>query len=86
MRHPTLSHALALFALESGALFPLSLYLAVVWGVAFEYGKLIFSGDDHFRGCNTWFDSGHTFCDSTLVALDVFRTFSTLRQTRILKY
>ena len=43
-----------------------------------------FTGDDYFRGCNAGFDSGYMFCDSTLVAMDVFHTFSTLRQTRIL--
>ena len=68
---------------------PLSLYLAVfvpgVWVLLFEYGKFDFTGDDCFRGCNTWFDNGYMFCDSTLVAMDVFHTFSTLRQTRILK-
>ena len=54
-------------------------------GVAKEYGKLDFSGDVSFRGCNARFDSGYMLCVSTLVALDVFHTFSTLKRTRILK-
>ena len=29
-------------------------------GVTFENGKLDFTGDVCFRGCNTWFDSGYT--------------------------
>ena len=40
---------------------------------------------ERFRAHGTWFDSGHMFCDSTVVAMDVFHTFSPLRQTRILK-
>ena len=76
--------------LESGAFFPLSLFLAVfvpgAWGVAEEFGKFDFSGDVFFCGCNAWFDSGYLLCDSTLVASDVFHTFSTLRRTRILKH
>ena len=44
-----------------------------------------FTGDFCFRGCNTWFNSGYMSCVSTLVATDEFHTFSTLRQTRILK-
>ena len=59
--------------LESGALFPLSLFLAVivpgVLGIAEEYGNLDFSGDVHFCGCNALFDSGYMLCVSTLVAL-----------------
>ena len=74
--------------LESGASSPLSLYLAVVvrgvWVFLFNT-KIGFAGDDCFRGCNIWFDIGHMFCDSTLVAMDEFHTFSALRQTRILK-
>ena len=46
-------------------------------GVAFEYGKLDFTGDVYFRGCNTWFDSGYMLCNSTLVAMDELHTFST---------
>ena len=44
-----------------------------------------FTGDVFFRWCNTWFDSGYMLCNSTLVAMDVFHTFSSLRRTRILK-
>ena len=53
--------------------------------VAEEFGKFDFSGDDCFRECTAWFDSGYMFCVSTLVAMDEFHAFSTLRQTRILK-
>ena len=48
-------------------------------GVAEEFGKLDFSGDVSFLGCNAWFGSGFLFCVSTLVALDIFLTFSTVR-------
>ena len=44
-----------------------------------------FSGDDFFRGCNTWLASGYMLCVSTLVTMDEFHIFSTLRRTRILK-
>ena len=42
-----------------------------------------FTGDVCFSGRNTWFDSGHMFCDSTSVAMDELHTFSTLRRTLI---
>ena len=54
-------------------------------GVAEEYGTLVFSGDVYFRWCNAWFDSRYMLCVSTLVASDVFHTFSTLLRTRILQ-
>ena len=54
-------------------------------GVAEEFGKFDFTGDVSFCGCNAWFDSGYILCESTLVASDVFHTFSTLRRTRILR-
>ena len=54
-------------------------------GVAEEFGKFDFSGDVSFYGCNAWFDSGYILCVSALVASEVFRTFSTLRRTRILE-
>ena len=53
-------------------------------GVAYDTG-VDFSGDDYFRGCITWLASGYMLCVSTLVALDEFHTFSTLRRTRILE-
>ena len=59
--------------LESGALFPLSLYLAVivpgVW-VLLKVRKLDSSGDDFLRGCNAWYNSGYMFCVGTLVTLE----------------
>ena len=55
-------------------------------GLAVEYGKLDLTGDVYFRGCNAWSDSGYMLCNSTLVAMDELHTFSTLRQTPILKY
>ena len=83
MLRPRCSH------LESGALFPWTLYLAVivpgVWVLLFSKEKLDFTGDVCFRGRNAWFDSGYMFCDRTLVAMDELHTFSTLRRTRILK-
>ena len=54
-------------------------------GVAEEFGNWDFSGDVYFRWCNALYNSGYMLCVSTLVALDVLHTFSTLRQTRILK-
>ena len=66
--------------LESGALFPLSLYLADsvivlgVWVLVRSTENGFFSGDVCFRGCSAWFDSGYMLCVSTLVALDVFHT------------
>ena len=54
-------------------------------GVAEEYGKCDSSGDVYFCGCNTWFDSEYMLCVGTLVALDIFQRFSTMRRTRILK-
>ena len=84
-----LSFALALFALGIWCISSVdpctwqSLFSAS--GVAEEYGKLDFTGDVYFRGCNAWFDSGYMLCVSTLVASDVFHTFSTSRRTRILK-
>ena len=63
MRQPTdafgsifLSFVLALFALGVCALFPCPcIWQSLFWasGVAEEYGKLDFSGDDFFRGGNT---------------------------------
>ena len=61
--------ALALFA--PGIWFIISVdlvpgsYSSLRLGVASEYGKLDFSGDVYFRGCNTWFDSGYMLCCST---------------------
>ena len=49
------------------------------------YGNLDFSGDVYFRWCNALYNSGYMLCVSSLVALDVFHTFSTLRRARILK-
>ena len=40
--------------LESGALFPFSLFLAVIVPGVWVC----------FRGCSIWFDSGYMFCDS----------------------
>ena len=84
-----LSFALALFALGIWCIISVDLvpgsHCSGRLGVAEEYRKLDFMGDVSFRGCNAWFDSGYMFCVSTLVAMDVFLTFSTLRQTRILK-
>ena len=61
--------------LESGTLFPLSLYLAVlvpgVW-VLLMSSKIGFFGDNVLRGCNAWYNSGYMFCVSTLVALEEF--------------
>ena len=54
-------------------------------GVAVEYGKMDFTGDVYFRGCNAWFDSEYMLCSSTSVGMNELHTFSTLRQTRILK-
>ena len=50
-------------------------------GVADEYEKLDSSGDDFLRGSNAWYNSGYMLCVSTPVAMDVFHTFSTMRQT-----
>ena len=61
--------ALALFA--PGIWFIISVdhvpgsYSSLRLGVASEYGKLDFSRDVYFRGCNTWFDSGYMLCCST---------------------
>ena len=54
-------------------------------GCFFSIRKLDLRETTVFVGCNIWFDIGHMFCDSTLVAMDEFHTFSALRQTRILK-
>ena len=84
-----LSFALALFALGIWCIISVVLvsgsHCSGRLGVAEEYGTLVFSGDDCFRGCNAWFDIGYMFCVSTLVAMDEFHTFSASRQTRILK-
>ena len=73
--------------LEYGTLFP----CPCIWQSSFRASgcclclrKLDFSGDD-FRGGNAWYNSGYMLCVSTLEAMDEFHTFSTLRQTRILK-
>ena len=52
-------------------------------GVAEEF--LDFSGRCLFLWVQCLFDSGYMLCVITLVASDVFHTFSTLRRTRILK-
>ena len=79
-----LSFALALFALGIWCIVSVDRvpgsHCSGRLGVAFEHGKLDFTGDVCFPGCNTWFDSGYLFCDSTLVAVDELRTISTLRR------
>ena len=49
-------------------------------GIAEEYGNLILREMTFLRWCNAWFYSGYMLCVSTL-AMDVFHTFSTMRQT-----
>ena len=79
---------LALFALRKMTHYSsATLYLAAsprCLGVAFGILSLDSSGDDLVYGRNAWLDSGYGDCDSTWL-LDEFHTFSTLRQTRILK-
>ena len=68
--------------LESGALFFVSQYLAViipgVW-VLLMSTRLGFFGDAFSRGCNTRLDSGYMLCISTLLTMEEFHTFSKLR-------
>ena len=59
-----------------------SLYLAViipgVW-VLLVSTRIGFWGDAFSRGCNTWLDSGYMLCVSTLLTMEEFHTFSSLR-------
>ena len=56
-----------------------------VWVLLRCSEKWIFREMSISVGGNAWSNSGYMLCVSTGVALDVFHTFSTLRQTRILK-
>ena len=84
-----LSFVLAQFALGIWCIISVVLvsgsYCSGRLSIAEVCGNLDFSGDVCFRWCNALYNSGYMLCVSTLVALDVFHTFSTLRQTRILK-
>ena len=84
-----LSFVLAQFALGIwciiSVVFVSGSYCSGRLSIAEMCGNLDFSGDVCFRWCNALYNSGYMLCVSTLVALDVFHTFSTLRQTRILK-
>ena len=63
------------FVLASGS------YCAGRLGIAEEYGNLDFSGDVYFRWCNALYNSGYMFFGG----FGRIYTFSTWRQTRILK-
>ena len=54
-------------------------------GVAYGHENWNFREIHLFRWRNTWLDSGYMLCVSLLVIMDEFHTFSTLRQTWILK-